>query len=136
MMRVARQSRRKRWDEITVVLLDDRSIAEANARCFGRPEVTDVISQAYRPDPATTGWCGEVLVNVSAATRRGGDRIAAGRELALYLAHGCDHLVGNCDDTPSRRRAMLARNRRALRGACRAGFSLDLIRPQPPRPTE
>ncbi len=127
MTRAARRSRRKRWDEITLVLFDDRSIAAANARCFGSTSVTDVISQAYRPDPSAKGWSGEILVNVAAALRRTPNLLAAGAELALYVAHGCDHLAGGRDDTPARRRAMLARNRRALAAARRAGFSLDLL---------
>lgn len=127
MTRAARRSRRKPWAEVSVVLLDDPEITDANLRCFGRPRTTDVISQAYRPDPSSAAWSGDILVNVSAALRRTSNPAAAGRELALYIAHGCDHLLGGRDDTPARRRAMLARNRRALAAACRAGLTLNLI---------
>ncbi|MCX7819307.1 MAG: rRNA maturation RNase YbeY [Kiritimatiellae bacterium] len=129
MTRAARRSRRRRWAEVTLILLNDRAISRAHARCFGAPQSTDVISQAYRPDAISAEWCGEILVNVAAALRRSKNPAGASRELALYVAHGCDHLTGGRDDTPARRRAMLARNRRALKAARAAGLSLHLLGP-------
>ncbi len=133
MTRAAQRSKRKPWAEVSVILLDDPAITDAHLRCFGRPHNTDVISQAYRPDPSSNAWSGDILINVAAAYRRTADRTDAGRELALYVAHGCDHLVGGRDDTPARRRAMLARNHRALVAARRAKLTLDLFARTPAR---
>jgi rRNA maturation RNase YbeY len=111
------------WAEIDVVLLDDRGIAEANARVFGRDRTTDVISQAYRPPPGSAAWTGDILVNAERAALMA-DRDA---ELALYVAHGCDHLCGGRDGTPAARARMLRREQRWLRDARCAGLPVDRL---------
>ena len=118
----------RKWADIAVLLLDDRGMAEANGRVFRRPESTDAISLAYRPAAAGGGWRGEILVNVERACaegRRTGR--TPGGELALYLAHGLDHLAGASDRTSAQRARMLARERRWLRCARRAGLDLALL---------
>jgi len=69
-----------------------------------------VVSQAY---PAVPGACpatAERGVNPEGAQPEGRRRPGgAARELALYLAHGLDHLAGRDDDAPARRRAMRRR---------------------------
>jgi rRNA maturation RNase YbeY len=72
---------------------------------------TDVITQRYTPIPGeSAGLIGELFVNVErahqAAPRRTG--WSPDHELALYLAHGCDHLTG-ADDTTPRERARMRR---------------------------
>jgi len=98
------------WQALTILLLDDARIASAHAAVFGDPSPTDVISLAYRPLPGGHGWTAEVLINVEQACREGVRRAGGiARELALYLAHGCDHLSGADDATPQERRRMRRR---------------------------
>ena len=123
MTRASSRSGPKAWDEVTVVLLDDATIAPANARVFGRDRPTDVITQAYRPPPGRTAWTGEILVNVERATTL--PRPSA--ELALYIAHGCDHLCGGRDGSPAARARMLRREKRWLRAARLVGFDPDRL---------
>ena len=123
MTRASSRSGPRAWDDVAVVLLDDASIAAANALVFGRPAPTDVISQAYRPAPGGTAWSGEILVNAERAARFA-DPCG---ELALYVAHGCDHLCGGRDGTPAARARMLRRERRWLRDARHRGLALDRL---------
>lgn len=90
------------WQELSLVCTDDR-IRKLNLEWFGKDTVTDVISFAY-PDEGATG---EVIVNVQQAYEEGRLREGPDRELALYIAHGCHHLMGADDDTPERKKAML-----------------------------
>jgi probable rRNA maturation factor len=91
-----------RLDELSIALVDDAGIAPINERFVKHPGATDVISFLFA-DVAT----GEVLLNVeracAVARRRGLD---PSRELALYLAHGLQHLAGRDDATPRQRAAM------------------------------
>lgn len=95
------------WRSLSVALLDDAGMTALNREYFSRNRSTDVISFAYGRG------IGEIFVNVERALRHR----APSRELALYLAHGCDHLSGATDDTPAQRARMLRRERRWLRDA-------------------
>ncbi len=127
MTRASSRNGPKAWGEIVVVLLDDAAITGANARVFGRDTPTDVISQAYRPAPGSDAWTGEILVNAE----RAGRCTRPASELALYVAHGCDHLCGGHDETPAARRRMLDRERRWVRDARLAGLPVDRILGRP-----
>ena len=99
------------WQEVTVHLLDDAGITSVNRAVMGHDGPTDVITQRYTPIPGEPGGLiGELFINVErahqAAPRRAG--WSADRELALYLAHGCDHLAG-ADDAMPRERARMRR---------------------------
>lgn len=119
-----------------MLLCDDRSIAAANRACFGRDRPTDVISLAYRPAARADGWTAEILVNVQRALEAGPRHGGPDRELALYIAHGCDHLAGRDDDTPRRRAAMRATENRWLRAARSAGlWAPGLLIPAPAAPS-
>jgi len=48
-------------------------------------------------------------------------------ELALYLAHGIDHLTGATDDSPLARRRMRTREMNWVRSAERRGLLHDLL---------
>lgn len=120
MTRASSRSRPIVWDELTVTLTDDAGIADANRRCFGRDHPTDVISQAYAALPGESGARGDIVVNVQRAAAAT-VRTNPDAELALYVAHGCDHLTGGRDDTPTGRARMLRRERRWLADARRAG---------------
>lgn len=110
-------------DEVTLVLTDNQRIRQLSRLYFKRDQVTDVISFRYRP---VTGdvrhTSGDIIVNVERAgeygPRYGGPR----RELALYIAHGVDHLTGADDDAPVERQRMRRRELRWLAAAARAGL--------------
>jgi rRNA maturation RNase YbeY len=100
------------WQEVTIHLLDDAGIAPVNAAIMAHEGATDVITQRYDTLPGEPdGLTGELFVNVqravSAAPRRAG--WSADQELALYLAHGCDHLTGADDRAPAERARMRRR---------------------------
>ncbi len=90
------------WTELSLVFMDDQ-IRDLNREWFKKDTVTDVISFAY-PAEASTG---EVIVNVQQAFEEGQLRTSPDHELALYIAHGCHHLMGAEDDTPERKKSML-----------------------------
>ena len=117
-----------RWACVSLLLADDREMARWNAAAFGHPEPTDVISYAYPPAlPGEPGWTGEIAVNAARARRFGPRHRGPAFELALYVAHGCDHLCGGDDATPAGRRLMRRRELRWLAGAARRGLLEDLL---------
>ena len=98
------------FGELSVTLTDDAAMPAYKAGCFGVRVQTDVVTQAYAAVPGVCAATAELIVNAERA-RDEGRRRAGGpaRELALYLAHGLDHLAGHDDDVPARRRAMRRR---------------------------
>jgi rRNA maturation RNase YbeY len=121
--------------------MDDVGMRDVKARFFGQREPTDVIAFTYAPLPGEPPRRshGEILVNVERALARTSRRRSAGRELALYLAHGCDHLAGADDRTGRGRRAMRRRELRWVQAGHRLGLLTALLKPsrsigrQPPR---
>ncbi|HRT06315.1 MAG TPA: rRNA maturation RNAse YbeY [Kiritimatiellia bacterium] len=96
--------------ELAVVLTDDAAMPAYKAGCFGFRAQTDVVTQAYAAVPGVCAATAELVVNAERARAEGRRRPGGpARELALYLAHGLDHLAGADDDTPARRRAMRRR---------------------------
>jgi len=100
------------WREVAIHLLDDAGIAPINLAIMAHQGATDVITQRYEAIPGEPeGLVGELFVNVEravcAAPRRAG--WSADRELALYLAHGFDHLTGADDHAPRERARMRRR---------------------------
>jgi probable rRNA maturation factor len=94
------------WESLSLVLTDD-SIRDLNREWFDRDTVTDVISFAYPPGPGESGHSGEVIVNLQQADEEGRLRTTPDEELALYIAHGCHHLMGADDATEAEKTAML-----------------------------
>lgn len=91
------------------MLVGDEGITQTNREYFGKNRPTDVISFRYDPVPGEgDGWSGDLVVNVDRAVQEGGARGAVDYELALYIAHGFDHLSGAEDDTPAKRKKMRA----------------------------
>jgi rRNA maturation RNase YbeY len=116
------------WRNVTVVLVDDRGIAAIHGAVFARPGVTDVIACRYANTPGTPpGDDGEIVVNVEQALRHHGSRWSAQQELALYVAHGCDHLAGHDDADPAARQRMRRRELRWVRRAAAEGLLAELI---------
>lgn len=112
------------WGEMTVVLVDDAGSHEVNRVQLGHDYPTDVISFNYAPIPgeAADGCSGEIVVNAEQACRMGRRYGGAAHELALYIAHGCDHLTGGDDSTPVQRRQMRRRELRWVKEAQNAGL--------------
>ena len=105
------------WQEVVVILTDDAGMEPLNIRVMRHTGSTDVITQRYEPLPGEPeGVRGELLVNVERAWQVGRRRgWSSSRELALYIAHGCDHLNEAEDATPAGRRSMRQRELRWLR---------------------
>ena len=105
------------WQEVTIHLLDDAGIAPINEAIMRHTGATDVITQRYEPCPGEPeGLIGELFVNVERAftvPRR--KRWTPEQELALYLAHGLDHLTGADDTVPAARATMRRRELAWLR---------------------
>jgi len=130
MSRAHRLDRFTVWGDIVVMLTNDSQIAVVKAHVFDRDEVTDVIALRYEAMPGIDdGATAELFVNVHRACqsppRRGWSRA---QELALYLAHGCDHLTGASDDTEAERIRMRRRELRWLREAGALGLITGLLR--------
>ena len=115
------------WSEVTLSLTDDEGITPPNREFFGKNRPTDVISFRYDPIPGEEpAASGDLIVNVECALREGEVREGANAELALYIAHGFDHLSGADDNTPSRRAAMRRTEKRWLKKLSDDGtFSTD-----------
>ncbi len=119
---------RRVWLGVSVVLLDDEGIARINRLYLDHEHATDVISFAAPVDPSGGKWQGEIFVNVQRACAIGeGRRGGADSELALYLAHGADHLAGSGDYTDADRRRMRRRELRWLAAARAEGLLAHLL---------
>lgn len=119
------------WSELSLVLTDD-SIQALNREWFQKDSVTDVISFAYPDqDGFEEGDTGEVIVNVEQAWHEGQLRESPDLELALYIAHGCHHLMGADDDTPEKKQAMLEQEHVWVETAAGLGLVDGLFGPRP-----
>jgi rRNA maturation RNase YbeY len=121
------------WQEISVLFVGNRSMRGANQAVFGKNRPTDVISLMYAPLPGfELAGSAELLINVERAVeegrRRARDNWDPSHELALYLAHGVDHLAGADDNVSAGRRRMRARELRWVASADRAGLVRGLLR--------
>ena len=126
-----------RWGDISVLLTGDPECRDINRQHLGHDYETDVISFNLDPlpgDPESLSH-GEIVVNVTRARRMGPKFGGADRELALYLAHGCDHLSGGEDSRPAERLQMRRRELRWLRAAKAAGLSFRLTAPGQSQPS-
>lgn len=96
--------------EISLAVVDDRTIGELHRQYLGQDEPTDVLSFVLERSEGRLE--GEVIVSADTA------RTAAARygnspadELLLYVIHGTLHLAGYRDDTRRARAAMRAKER-------------------------
>ena len=97
------------WSEVCIVLVDDEGITQTNREYFAKNRPTDVISFRYEPIPGEeNAWSGDLVINVDRAQQIGNEHNGTDYELALYMAHGFDHLSGAEDDTDEKRAAMRA----------------------------
>ena len=96
------------WDhEVSLTLVDDRTIRALNARYRGVGRRTDVLAfPVVGPAPVL----GEAVISVETARRQAralGHSL--GEELDLLCCHACLHLVGYDDRDPREARLMHAR---------------------------
>lgn len=130
-MDAAARRQGREWADVHLVLTDNAGIRIINRRHLRHDDVTDVISFVYRPVPGDPHPlpCGEVVVNVERAMEIGDAHGGVESELALYMAHGCDHLAGGRDGTPAQRRRMRRRELAWIRGADRHALTKILRMP-------
>ena len=118
----------RRWREVSLVIVDDTEMTLLNAQYLRRSETTDVMSFAYARGPSEArDYDGEIIVNAQRALAEGPRHGGVSRELALYIAHGCDHLAGHDDDTKVKRCRMRRRELHWLRKAADAGLLEGLV---------
>ncbi len=116
------------WSEVCIVLVDDSGITQTNREYFDKNRPTDVISFRYDPVPGEDdAWSGDLIINVERAMKEGTDRGEIDYELALYIAHGFDHLTGAEDDTDAKRNAMRATETAWLREASEEDLVIGLF---------
>ena len=116
--------------DVCLVVTDDAGIRKINKAHLGHDYPTDVITFTYDPLPVqpAEGQSGEIVVNLELARRLRRWLGNADRELALYIAHGCDHFSGENDHTPAARRRMRRRELRWLAEASRLHLLTGLLR--------
>lgn len=117
------------WLDCSLVFVDHARMVELNRAALSHEGTTDVITFTYTSQPGEPeGLRGEIVVNVdeavAVAARMNAD---TARELALYIAHGCQHLGGANDGTAAERSAMSRRQNRWLAEARRHGLLEKLI---------
>lgn len=128
MMQALESVPHRRFDTLTLQLVDDPRMTEINRSVFNRDNSTDVIALTYDPIPGETPLLeGEIIVNVERANQMSGTPLPLAQEFALYLAHGCDHLAGSEDDTEQKKRTMLERNQQWVDEAEKNGMLTDLM---------
>ena len=121
------------WEQIALHVVDDWGMQAAHLAFFGKDTTTDVISQRYAPFPGERGSMGEIIVNTQQAVRASATaRWSWQKELALYVAHGLDHLHGGLDDTHIQQQQMRRRELRWLRQIEKQGFAFESLLSSPP----
>jgi probable rRNA maturation factor len=110
------------------VLVDDAGITQTNREYFKKDRPTDVISFRYDPIPGEDDkLTGDLVVNVDRAMQEGLERNDINYELALYIAHGFDHLTGAEDDTPEKHKKMRTTETAWLRAAKKEGVLIHFF---------
>ena len=113
------------WGELSLVLTDDAGITAINRVYLDSADVTDVIAFPLQTPRATSRRDGEIFVNTERALTL--YPRAPARELALYVAHGCNHLAGGRDHTDAGRRRMRQKENALLAAAERAGLLQGIL---------
>jgi probable rRNA maturation factor len=99
---------------LSIVLVDDTTIAKFNARYHDTQRPTDILSFDYGEGQ------GELIVSVEhAITQAERFRSTPAREIVLYVVHGILHLHGHDDRKPLDRRRMRAAERRVMLRLCK-----------------
>lgn len=98
---------------VTVVIVDDPTIHELNARHLEHDYPTDVISFLIEQEGSRIE--GDIVASADTATREAPKYgWTAADELLLYVIHGALHLAGFDDLEPSKKKAMRAAEQKVL----------------------
>lgn len=99
--------------EVSVAIVDDRTIQELNRRYLRHDRATDVLSFVLQ---RSDRWLdGQIVVSAETACGQAARYgWTAGEELLLYVIHGALHLVGYDDASPPSRERMRRKERKAL----------------------
>ncbi len=127
----------RQYEEITLLLTGDAYITDVHESTMDIPETTDVVTVFYPPLPGIPGNA-EIFVNVQLAARNDrstGELLSSEitqawsphLELALYIAHGFDHLNDNDDHTTRGFQSMRKRELGWLLKAQEAGLVSNLF---------
>jgi probable rRNA maturation factor len=103
---------RIREANVSIVVVNDRTIHRLNHRFLNHDEPTDVITFSLEEGDFIDGEIVTSADTAAAAARRFGWTMAD--ELLLYTVHGALHLAGYDDRAPAERRTMRSRERRYL----------------------
>ncbi|MEM6655465.1 MAG: rRNA maturation RNase YbeY [Planctomycetota bacterium] len=99
--------------QLSIAVVDDRTIHELNRRHLDHDYPTDVLSFLLEDDGDRLE--GEVIVSADTAITNAADAgWPAGNELLLYVVHGTLHLVGFRDKTDDERHEMREAEARRL----------------------
>ncbi len=107
---------------LSVVFVDDPTLAQMHAEHLGDPSETDVMSFDLGEEE---GLVGELYVSVDRARKLAARRpVSLERELTLYVVHGSLHLCGFDDLEESERRRMRVAEARVME---QLGFEEDSL---------
>lgn len=94
--------------------MDDIQSQEVNNMHLHHDYPTDVITYTLPPFPGDETFSGEIIVNVEYAFEHFKRSFTFQKELALYIAHGFDHLSGANDRSETEHNRMRRRELRWL----------------------
>jgi len=103
---------RIRAADVSIVVVDNRTIHRLNRRFLSHDEPTDVITFSLEEGDCVEGEIYASADTAATAAQRFGWTMAD--ELHLYVIHGALHLAGYDDSSPAARRKMRSRERRYL----------------------
>lgn len=137
-IRAGRRSKDSTRKEISIVVGNHALIRAVHSAHLGSTSTTDVICLPFAALPGEKGTPGaEIFVNVECAIEtairldailsRKHRRWNASQELALYIAHGLDHLAGGTDDAVDDRNRMRRRELRWIEMAKTLGLMTPLF---------
>lgn len=111
-VRAALSGERVRKANVSIVVVDDRTIHHLNRRFLNHDEPTDVITFSLDECDSIDGEIVTSADTAAAAAQRFGWTMAD--ELLLYVIHGALHLAGYDDSSPTTRSKMRSRECRYL----------------------
>jgi len=128
LLQLARLTPDVSYGDLSFILMDDAGITELNLDYLDHAFATDVLTFPYLHNSLTGQIIdAEIIVNIQRALAEGPKHGGASRELALYMAHGCDHLSGLNDDTLNGMHQMRIRELNWLRNARKANLTTSLL---------
>ena len=99
----------------SIALVDDATMRTVNRDYHDCDEPTDVLAFPLGEPGASPGFSSEIVVSLDTAEREAAARgVAPLAEVALYVVHGCLHLLGYDDHDPGEALKMHARTLEVL----------------------